>query len=233
MRRHELRERLRVPIKERMRAALFDMDRTLVRKETASLYVRYQREIGEATWRDQARVLWWVAQYTLGVIDAPVVAARATLSLAGVPETVLSARMDDWFRRYVEEHVCDRGRRAVERHVDAGDVVAIVTGASPYAARPLARRLGIPHVVASDLEVGADGRFTGRFVEPLCYGHGKITRARRLAERLGFVLEESTFYSDSYTDLPLLEHVREPVIVNPDPRLARVARQRGWRVEAW
>lgn len=108
-----------------------------------------------------------------------------------------------------------------------------MTGASPYAARPLARRLGIPHVVASELEVDPNGLFTGRFVDPLCYGKGKIVRATRLAEEHGFVLGESTFYSDSYTDLPLLEAVAEPVIVNPDPRLERVARKRGWRIEAW
>src|SRR5258708_10355467 len=82
-----------------MRAALFDMDRTLVRKETASLYVRYQRELGAATWRDQARVLWWVSQYTLGVIDAHEVAARVASDFAGLHETVLSARCDDWCRR--------------------------------------------------------------------------------------------------------------------------------------
>jgi HAD superfamily hydrolase (TIGR01490 family) len=215
------------------RAALFDMDRTLVRKETASLYVRYQREIGEATWRDAVRVTYWVAQYTLGIIDVEDVATRAMTSLTGMHETVFSARCDDWFRRYVEPHVCDLGRRAVARHRDAGDVVAIVTGASPYTARPLARALGIEHVVASDLELGADRRFTGRFARPLCYGQGKIERASRLAERLGFTLKDAIFYSDSYTDLPLLEHVAERVVVNPDPRLARVAQRRGWRVERW
>jgi HAD superfamily hydrolase (TIGR01490 family) len=216
-----------------MRAALFDMDRTLVRRETASLYIRYQRELGAATWRDQARVLWWVSQYTLGIIDAQEVAAKVASDFAGVSETVFSARCDDWFRRCVEPHICDLGRRAVEHHRAAGDVLAIVTGASAYATRPLARRLDIPHVVASELEVDRDGCFTGRFIEPLCYGEGKITRARALAARLGFCLEEATFYSDSLTDLPLLEHVAEPVIVNPDPRLARVAKKRGWRVEAW
>jgi HAD superfamily hydrolase (TIGR01490 family) len=209
------------------------MDRTLVRRETASLYVRYQRTLGEATVADSIRVWWWVAQYTLGVIDAPEVAARVAKSLAGMPETVLSARCDDWFRRYVEVHVCDAGRHATELHRARGDVLAIVTGASPYAARPLARRLGIPHVVASDLEVALDGRFTGRFLEPLCYGKGKIVRTQQLAERLGFRLDNASFYSDSYTDLPLLEIVREPVVVNPDARLARVARARGWRVEKW
>jgi len=216
-----------------MRAALFDMDRTLVRKETASLYVRYQRERGEATWRDSARVLFWVAQYTVGVIDAPTVAARAMLQFKGLEETVLAARCEDWFKSHVEEHVCELGRAAVEKHRAAGEVIAIVTGASPYAARPLARLLGIEHVVTSELEVGPDGRFTGKLVDPLCYGEGKVTRARRLADTLGFRLEEATFYSDSLTDLPLLERVRTPVAVNPDPRLSRLARRRGWRVERW
>jgi HAD superfamily hydrolase (TIGR01490 family) len=215
------------------RAALFDLDRTLVRKETASLYVRYQREIGEATWRDAVRVTYWVAQYTLGIIDAPAVAARVMQGFAGMPETVLAARCDDWFHRFVEMHVCDRGREAVMRHRAQGEVCAIVTGASPYIARPVARCLGIDHIVASELEVGEDGSFTGRFVDPLCYGSGKIVRSEKLAESLGFDLRESTFYSDSFTDLPLLAHVAEPVVVNPDPRLAREAKRRGWRVEAW
>jgi len=216
-----------------MRAALFDMDRTLVRKETASLYVRFQREIGEARRRDLLRVTYWVAQYTLGIIDAPDVARRALRTLEGTTESAMSARCDDWFRRWVEPHVCDLGRRAVERHRERGDLLAIVTGASPYAARPLARRLDIPHVVASELEVDANGRFTGKFVEPLCIAEGKVERTKRFAQEQGFVLEESTFYSDSHTDLPLLELVREPIIVNPDPRLKRVAKRRGWRIEAW
>ncbi|MDB4935820.1 MAG: Phosphoserine phosphatase [Labilithrix sp.] len=216
-----------------MRAALFDMDRTLVRKETGTLYVKYQHAIGEATRRDLLRVLYWVTQYTLGVIDAKAVATKAVLQMKGTPEMAMATRCDDWFRRYVETHVCDLGRRAVELHRERGDLLAIVTGATPYAARPLARRLGIPHVVASELEVDDTGLFTGRFVDPLCYGDGKIVRAKRLAEEHGFALEEATFYSDSYTDLPLLEAVAEPVIVNPDPRLERVAKQRGWRIEAW
>jgi HAD superfamily hydrolase (TIGR01490 family) len=216
-----------------VRAALFDMDRTLVRKETGTLYVRYQHAIGEATRRDLLRVLYWVTQYTMGMIDAPDVAARALRSLAGTSEMAMATRCDDWFRRYVETHVCDLGRRAVELHRARGDLLAIVTGASPYAARPLARRLGIPHVVASELEVDEGGLFTGKFVEPLCYGDGKIIRTKRLAEMHGFRLEEATFYSDSITDLPLLEAVAEPIVVNPDPRLERLAKKRGWRIETW
>ena len=216
-----------------MRAALFDMDRTLVRKETASLYVRYQRSIGEARRRDSIRVLWWVAQYTLGVIDAPEVAARALSTLRGTPAATLEHRCADFFRQYVESHVCDLGRRAVESHRECGDLLAIVTGASAYTTQPLARLLGISNVVATELEVDEHGNFTGAFVPPLCIGVGKVERARRFADAQGFRLEESTFYSDSFTDLPLLETVRVPVVVNPDLRLRRVARKRGWRVETW
>lgn len=216
-----------------MVAALFDMDRTLVRKETATAYVRYMRRRGGATWRDSARVLWWVTQYTFGMLDMPAVAARALKGLEGTPESTLEARCDDWFFRDLLPLVSEAGRRAVHEHRARGDVVAIVTGAMPYTARPLARLLGIPHVVASNLEVAPDGRMTGRFINPLCVGQGKLARARDLASRLGFPLERATFYTDSYTDLPLLDAVAAPVAVNPDPRLARVARRRGWRVERW
>jgi HAD superfamily hydrolase (TIGR01490 family) len=216
-----------------MRAALFDLDRTLVRKETATLYVKWQRDVGQATTRDLLRTIYWVAQYTLGVIDAHAVAARAIRTLAGKREQTMIDECEAWFSSHVLPHVADAGRQAVERHHAAGDLVAIVTGATPYVARPLARLLEIDHVVASELEVDEAGAFTGRGVDPLCYGEGKVVRAERLAAAHGFALEDAVFYTDSLTDLPLLLRVGERVIVNPDPRLRRVARKRGWRIEAW
>jgi len=133
----------------------------------------------------------------------------------------------------VLEHGQPKGRQAVERHRAQGDVVAIVTGATPYAANPLAKELGIETVVCTMLEVDENGRFTGRPIEPLCYGAGKLELAKRAGDRLGFRVEEATFYSDSITDVPLLEAVKTPVVVNPDRRLRRVAQRRGWPVEDW
>ncbi|NUP07343.1 MAG: HAD family hydrolase [Polyangiaceae bacterium] len=213
--------------------AMFDMDRTLLEKETASLYVRYQREIGEASTMDLLRTLGWVAQYTIGTLDMPKVAERALRTLRGVPEIVVAARCDDWFRRSVEKYVTDGGRRAVKSHRERGDVCAIVTGASAYASRPLARLLGIPHVVSTVFEVDDDAIFTGRAVPPLCFGEGKLERASTFAAERGLSLDEATFYTDSLSDLPLLERVGEPVVVNPDPRLRRLAKSRRWRIETW
>jgi HAD superfamily hydrolase (TIGR01490 family) len=215
------------------RLALFDMDRTLLVKETASIYVRYQREIGEASSADLLRTLYWVAKYTVGLLDAATVAERAALALHGSEEARFIARCEDWFVRYVEHHLTVEGRERVAHHKGAGDVCAIVTGATVYSSRPLAKLLGIPHLVASELEVDGRGLFTGKAKHPLCFGEGKLTRATHFARDQGARLEDAVFYTDSVSDLPLLERVGEPVAVNPDPRLARIAKQRGWRIERW
>src|SRR6478752_1781584 len=207
------------------RAALFDMDRTLLRVDSARLYTKFRRDRGEATLMDVLKVAVWATQYTLGVIDAPRVARQALQSFRGRDESWLLQSCAEWFPRYVLPEVQAAGRRAVQQHREAGDFVAIVTGATRYVAEPVARELGIDHVICSELELD-EGRFTGRVVEPLCYGSGKIERTARISERHGFRLEEAVFYSDSITDLPLLEVVQAPIVINPDRRLRRIAQKR-------
>ena len=216
-----------------MRAALFDMDRTLVRRDTASLWMRFQRDCGEAGARDAARVAWWLLQYSFGVVDVERVAEQALLDYRGQSERLMEERCRLWFRDYVVSHVADAGRRMVRHHRDAGDELAIVTSATRFAAEPLAAVLGIDRIACTPLEVDEQGRFTGRVDGRLCYGREKIRYAEELLEGTGARLEDAIFYSDSITDLPLLERVAEPVVVNPDARLRRLARRRGWRIERW
>lgn len=215
------------------RAAFFDLDRTLVRVDTPRLYTKYRRHQGQATWRDSLQVAWWVLQYTAGYIDAPRVARKALEDFAGKEESWLIKTCDEWFPQYVLPEIQARGREIVKSHHDAGDLVAIVTAATSYVAWPVARELGITHVVCSELEVDANGCFTGQVIEPLCYGEGKITRAASLLEEHGIGFDKVTFFSDSITDLPLLSKVDVPVAVNPDRRLLRAARARGWQVQSW
>ena len=214
------------------RAALFDMDRTLVSRQTASLYVGYQRELGRATWLDSLRVGGWLLKYALGRLDAPGVAEKVLARFSGTEESAFALACEDWFGRYVLEHVSPVGRAAVERHREAGDILVIVTAAVVYAARPLGKELDIEHVVASEIVVER-GKLTARPRHPLCYGEGKVSRTLELADKLEFSLSESTFYTDSATDLPLLERVGSPVAVNPDVRLRWIAARRGWPIVRW
>jgi HAD superfamily hydrolase (TIGR01490 family) len=119
--------------------------------------------------------------------------------------------------------------RRVRQHQAQGDVVALLSSTTPYLAGPLAEELGIEHLIVSRLVV-EDGRFTGDVHRPICYGRGKIHWAKRFAGERDIDLAASWFYTDSVTDLPMLEIVGHPEIVNPDVRLRREARRRGWNI---
>jgi HAD superfamily hydrolase (TIGR01490 family) len=217
---------------EPVRAALFDLDRTIVTRDTASLFVRYERSRGDASALDLLRVAWWMACYTVGALDAERVAAKAALRYREKTETWLSARGKECYAALTRAYVSDEARRVVEQHQNAGALVAIVTSGTEYTARPLADDLNIEHLICSRMEVSA-GAFTGRVHSPLCYGAGKVTLARALAAERGFALRDACFYSDSITDLPLLEAVGTPIVVNPDARLRSHAKKQGWRIERW
>jgi HAD superfamily hydrolase (TIGR01490 family) len=109
-------------------------------------------------------------------------------------------------------------------------LVTLITASTPYVAGPVAAHLGIEEYLCTRMEV-VDGRFTGRVHLPPCYGPDKIGYAQAFAARRGGDLKEAFFYSDSGSDLPLLEEVGHPVAVNPDPRLKRLATTRGWPIE--
>jgi HAD superfamily hydrolase (TIGR01490 family) len=123
-------------------------------------------------------------------------------------------------------------RALVKRHLDAGDLCAVVTATNSFVTAPIAREFGVPHLVATEPE-RANGRFTGRVAGTPCFRNGKVERVEAWLASLGRRLEgfaESSFYSDSHNDLPLLERVTRPVAVDPDPTLAAEAGLRGWQV---
>ena len=140
--------------------------------------------------------------------------------------------MRDWYQRDVEPLIAPAARVAVEHHRRAGHVVVLATGSTVYAARPVARGVAIEHVLATELEVDSAGAFTGR-PRTLCFGRHKVALAEAWAAREGVDLAASTFYSDSYNDLPMLERVGTAIAINPDARLLRHARRRNWATARW
>ena len=115
----------------------------------------------------------------------------------------------------LREYIADGARKQIEWHRSQGHHVAIVSASTPYAVAPVTRDLGLADAyLATHLEVVA-GRFTGRVVEPACYGPGKLVVTRAYTAKHKLDLAKSFFYSDSQADLPLLEAVGNPVAVNP------------------
>ncbi len=128
--------------------------------------------------------------------------------------------------------VLPRARELVARHLRDGHVCAILTSTNAFITAPIARELGIEHLLATELESDAQG-YTGKPSGTPCFREGKVERLEAWLAARGETLASysaSWFYSDSLNDLPLLERVTNPVAVDPDETLERVARARGWQV---
>jgi HAD superfamily phosphoserine phosphatase-like hydrolase len=136
-------------------AVLFDMDRTLVRTDTSALYARYQRTRGEGSALHSARVAYWLVLHRLVLLDLNRAIEKTYAALRGETEHSLLEKGADWFRDGVREHIPEEARAAVRRHRERGDILAMTTGQTHFLATPVARELGIDHVVTTRLEICA------------------------------------------------------------------------------
>jgi HAD superfamily hydrolase (TIGR01490 family) len=212
-------------------AALFDMDKTLLDASSGVLYARYLYRTGQMRRRELARVAWWAILGWLGVLDVHGLAPRLLVDATGHDEQELRRTSALWFAEDVLPHLTERGQQRVAEHKAQGHKVAIVSGSTQYAVGPLAEHLGIPgQYVCTHLESN-NGHLTGQVLPPVCYGSGKVVWAERYAAEHNVDLSASYFYTDSISDLPLLERVGQPIVVNPDPQLRLLARKRGWPTE--
>jgi HAD superfamily hydrolase (TIGR01490 family) len=169
-------------------------------------------------------------RYRYDLLDMKKAYRDSLQALIGVREDELSEFCEEWFAAAVKDIIYPQAQECVQKHLARGDAVAIITNSMTYAVQPIARYLRIPRFLATQLEV-REGVFTGDYIEPLCFRQGKIYWAEKLAVELGADLGQSTFYSDSITDLPLLERVKYPQVVNPDPRLRAIAKKRDWPIQ--
>ncbi len=210
-------------------AAFFDVDKTILSENSGTLYFRALYDRGEVDWKTLAINLGSYLQYKLNLLDLERWTANTMVQFRGRSERALQAEAEAWFLEYVVPTIYPEARALVRKHLSEDRVVALVSGATSFVVRPLADHLGIEHVVPTQLEV-KDGIYTGRVIEPICFGEGKIYWLQQLIEREGIDLARSYFYTDSITDLPLLDLVGHAIVVNPDPLLYREARRRRWPV---
>jgi HAD superfamily hydrolase (TIGR01490 family) len=213
--------------------ALFDLDNTLLAGD--SDYAWAQFLIGRGVLdrgRYEARNDAFYRQYLAGELDIREFLDFQLAPLARRPRAELDAWHGDFMREHIVPMILPRARALIARHRDHGDVCAILTSTNAFITAPIARELGVPNLLATELELCDEG-YTGRPAGTPCFREGKIERLNEWLASRGETLASygiSWFYSDSLNDLPLLERVTAPVAVDPDATLRRVATQRGWPV---
>lgn len=214
-----------------MRLALFDLDNTLLAGDSDYEWGQFLVERGVLE-RDayEAQNRAYYDQYAAGTLDIHEYLGFALRPLADHSPEDLARWHAEFMRSRILPMITSPARALVRRHLQAGELCAIVTSTNSFVTAPIAREFGVEHLLATEPE-SRDGRFTGRVAGLPCFREGKVRRldawlaglGRRLAD-----FEASRCYSDSHNDLPLLERVTHPVAVDPDEQLAREAKRRGW-----
>jgi len=212
--------------------AFFDFDETLIVGNSGRLWIRRELRSGHINRFQALRAASWMVRYRLGFASMQEALSTAIRSLEGTPEQALRQRTRDFYEEEVRQLYRSGARTAVNHHRARGEACVLLTASSLYLSELVSAELALDGVLCTRFQV-RDGVHTGQAEGEVCFGAGKLRYAEEYAQRRGVSLAACTFYTDSYSDLPVLERVGQPVVVNPDRRLRRVAKSRGWRVVEW
>jgi HAD superfamily hydrolase (TIGR01490 family) len=216
-----------------MRLALFDLDNTLLAGDSDYEWGQFLVDRGvleREEYESQNRAYY--DQYVAGTLDIHEFLGFALRPLAAHEPADLERWHAEFMAARIRPMIGAPARELVRKHLQAGDLCAIITATNSFVTRPIAREFAIEHLIATEPEK-VNGRFTGKVDGIPCFREGKVQRldawlagrGKRLAD-----FAESSLYSDSHNDLALLQRVKRPVAVDPDEKLAAEARRRGWTV---
>lgn len=213
-----------------MSLAIFDLDNTLLNGDSDHAWGEFLCRHGivdEAEYRAANDRFYHL--YQSGRLDIHEFLNFALRPLVSHTPEQLNRWHAAFMHECIEPMLLPKASALLAQHRAAGDFLLIITATNSFVTGPIAARLGVDALLATEPEKVGD-RFTGRVAGIPCFQHGKVERLQRWLEDTGHSLEGSSFYSDSHNDLPLLEQVEQPYAVNPDDRLAQVASERGWPI---
>jgi len=215
-----------------MNLALFDLDHTLLPIDSDYEWGQFLARIGavepDAFARRNAE---FFAQYQAGTLDPVEYLEFALGTLAQFPRK----QLDDWHAQFMTEviqpAILPAALDLLKRHQDNDDLVAIITATNRFVTEPIARELGVKHLIAAEPELTPEGEFTGKLLGIPTSGPGKVVHTRQWLSEMGKTLDsfqKSHFYSDSQNDIPLLSIVTHPIATNPNAKLEAHAKAHGW-----
>lgn len=211
-----------------MSLAIFDLDNTLLHGDSDHAWGEFlvkQGIVDESFYRTQNDHFYELyKQSRLDIMEY--------LAFALEPLTRFSLeQLADLHKQFMAEYVTPmrqaKADALLQRHREQGDYLLIITATNGFITHPIADALGVDDILATEPEI-VNGQYTGNIVGIPCYQDGKVTRLQQWLENTRHDLEDSYFYSDSINDLPLLQAVTHPVVVDGDERLTAEAQQRGW-----
>lgn len=215
-----------------MPLAIFDLDNTLLCGDSDYLWGRHLIDLGVVDGDHYERTNQkFYDDYRAGQLDIEAFLRFSLAPLSQYPVEQLERWREVFMREHIEPIVLQAAEALVEQHRSCGDTLMIITATNAFVTAPIAKRFGISHLIATEPAL-VDGRYSGDIIGLPAFREGKVERLQQWLETESASLSGSVFYSDSINDLPLLETVDFPVAVDPDERLATIARERNWPVRS-
>jgi HAD superfamily hydrolase (TIGR01490 family) len=212
-----------------MTLALFDLDNTLIAGDSDHEWGQFlvDRGVVDAEAYQRANDQFF-QDYRAGTLDIVAYSEFVFAVLARNDEATLLAWREAFIQERIEQMLLPKAFDLLQYHRGQGHTLVIITATNRFVTEPIAQRLGVDHLIATEPERDVSGRFTGKLAGVPCFQAGKITRLHAWLDEHQANLEGAWFYSDSRNDLPLLAAVTHSVVVDADPVLAKIAEERGW-----
>ncbi len=212
-----------------MSLVIFDLDNTLIGGDSDYLWSQFLTEEGIIGPEHQRENQRFYDEYVAGALDINEFLAFQLAPLATHDmQTLLS-----WRERFLSEKIAPimlpSAEKLIKKHHNNGETLLIITATNRFVTAPIAERLGIPHLIATEPEI-SNGQYTGKVAGTPSFREGKVERLNLWLKETGRNLDGSWFYSDSHNDLPLLGLVTHPVAVDPDKVLQQHAKDNYWPV---
>jgi len=210
--------------------ALFDLDNTLLAGDSDYLWGRFlvEHSIVDAEYYETENQRYY-EEYLAGTLDIHAFLRFQLQTLAQYDTETLEQWREQYLVEKIDPIILSKAKALLDRHRNQGDTLVIITATNRFITAPIAGRLQVEHLLATEPEMHG-GRYTGKVKGTPCFQEGKLSHLENWMEENEHDIMASWFYSDSHNDLPLLQKVSNPVAVDPDAILARHAEQQGWPV---
>jgi HAD superfamily hydrolase (TIGR01490 family) len=210
----------------------FDLDDSLINKDASSLWIKWRARFDRWAIVEAIQALASLYRaYKKGKVSHWRLSTYYRTRTKGMSLADYQNHIDHFFRERGHLYIYPQAASLLFAYHRQGSKLVLITGQDEIMAKAYADALGLDFVIGNRFST-KDGKITG-LTKPLCYGQGKVEMANNFAKEQGFDLSEAVFYSDSHADLPLLEAVKQPVVLNPNQPLAELAKQRGWPRVDW
>ncbi len=209
----------------------FDVDNTILKGQSQEIMIRYLLHKKFITYKTYLILIVWVVLYKLNLVYDPLKPMEYGVSfIKGRSKESIDEMITKFYQDILRPHIFEEARNEVKKHIEAGDILVLITNSLDVLIDKIARDLNIKYYISTKLEVDTNGKYTGKILGEIMYADKKLSAAKEFINNNNFSGMNTWFYSDHHSDVSLLSYVNNPIVVNPTKKLQNIAIGKNWKI---